>query len=135
MSDYELLSVFMAQVQALWEVFSTFVSVVFAFLVVSYLVASKLRRSLAAVAIALYTLVALWAAWALSRGAASVAAIAQEMKNHVRDGTSTLGWHPAANTPDVVGDAIPIGITLIALLAYLGSVFFFYVQRRTHRAE
>lgn len=130
MSDYELISVFITSVDALWVVFSTFVTVVFAFLVVSYLVASKLRRSLAAIVMALYTLVALWAAWAMSRGSASVTAIAAEMKLRVQDGTSSLDWHPAANTPDFLISAIPIVITLIALLTYVGSVFFFYIQRK-----
>jgi len=130
MSDYELISLLMASVDALWLVFSTFVSIVFAFLVVSYLVASKLRRSLAAIVIALYTLVALWAGWAMSRGSASVSAIVGEINLHVQGGTSSLGWHPAANTPDLVIRAIPIVITLIAFLSYVGSMFFFYIQRK-----
>ena len=130
MSDYELLSVFMYSVETLWTVFSTFISVVFAFLVVSYLAADKLQKSLAAIVMALYTLVVLWATWALSRTSASVSAAAGEMKARVQDGGSTLGWHPATHTPEFVIDAIPVVITLIAILSYIGSVFFFYVQRR-----
>ena len=130
MSDFELLSAFMAAVETLWLIFSTFVSVVFAFLVVSYLVASKLQKSLAATIISLYTLVALWSVWALSRGSASVTAIGGEMKARVQDGTSSLGWHPAVNTPDLIFAAIPMLISSIALLTYVGSIFFFYVQRK-----
>ena len=130
MSDYELLDVFMMAVETLWIIFSTYVSIVFAFLVVSFLVAGKLQRSLAVIVIALYTLVVAWAVWAMSRGSASVAAIAGQMKLHAQDGSSSLGWHPAANTPDFVIWAIPVVITLIAFLAYIGSLFFFYIQRQ-----
>ena len=130
MSDFELISTFMAAVETLWLIFSTFVSVVFAFLVVSYLVAGKLQKSLAATIIGLYSLVALWSVWALNRGSASVSAVGGQMKARVQDGTSTLGWHPAASTPDLVITAIPILITVIALLSYVGSIYFFYAQRK-----
>lgn len=131
MTDSELLSAFMVAVETLWLIFSTYVSIVFAFLVVSYLVANRLQRSLAAISVALYTLVALWSAWALSRSSMSVTAVAAEMKARAQDGTSSIDWHPAANTPDVLISAIPLLITLIAVLAYIGSVFFFYIQRKS----
>lgn len=130
MTDSELLSAFMAAVETLWLIFSTYVSIVFAFLVVSYLVANKLQTSLAAIVVALYTLVALWSSWALSRGSMSVTAVASQMKARAGDGTSAIGWHPAANTPDILMSAIPPLITLIAVLTYIGSIFFFYIQRK-----
>jgi hypothetical protein len=133
MTDYEFLSVFMASVETLWIVFSTFVSIVFAFLVVSYLVAARLDAPLAAIVMTLYTLVMLWATWALSRASASVTAIAGEIKASVQQGSTSLGWHPAANTPDLVAAAIPTVITSIAVLTYIGSIFFFYLQRRQLR--
>jgi len=131
MTDSELLSAFMAAVETLWLIFSTYVSIVFAFLVVSYLAASKLKKSLAAIVIALYTLVAFWSSWALNRGSNSVSAIAAELKARAQHGASSIDWHPAANTPDIVISTIPLLITFIAVLAYVGSVFFFYIQRKS----
>jgi len=130
MTDSELLSAFMAAVESLWLIFSTYVSIVFAFLVVSYLVANKLQKSLSAIVVALYTLVALWSTWALSRGSMSVTAVAGEMKARTQQGTFSIDWHPAANTPDILISAIPLLITSIAVLAYIGSIFFFYIQRK-----
>lgn len=130
MTDYEMLSILIEFASTIWTVFATYVSIVFAFLVVSYLVSSKLKPELISIVVALYTLVALWASWVLNRGSASLVALVAEMKRSIQDGTSSLGWHPAAATPDFLLAVIPVLVTLVALLAYIGSLVFFYYQRK-----
>lgn len=125
-----MLSVFMEIVNAIWTVFATYVSVVFAFLVVSYMVAGKLKPAIVSIIVALYTLVALWATWALNRGAASLTALVSEMKRNIAAGASSLSWHPATHTPDFLLTMIPVIVTFVVLLAYAGSLIFFCYQRR-----
>ena len=135
MTDFEMITVFMELVSTLWTVFATYVSIVFAFLVVSFMASGKLRSGLVSIVIFLYSLVSLWALWAMNRGSVSLVGAAREMKRQIQDGSSSLGWHPAANTPEFVLAIIPFVVTLVGLLAYGGSLLFFFYQRRAERAS
>jgi len=117
-------------INTLWTIFSIYVSIVFAFLVASYLVAGNLARTLASIIITLYTLVALWSLFGLNRTAATVVAIIFEIKRAVLETNSSLAWHPAVSTPNQIFSAYPAFITALALVAYVGSIFFFFQQRR-----
>jgi len=134
-SDYELLSMTQEFVNTTWAIFATYVSIVFAFLVASYLVARKLVSRIVWIVIASYSLVALWAVWGLNRTSASLAASIKEVKRLVQASDSSLGWWPPASMPDAVVSAIPVVITAIAVFAYLGSVVFFFHQRRLRDSE
>ena len=118
----------------MWGVFATYVSIIFAFLVASYIASSKLRPAIVSIVITLFTLVALWATWALNRGSVSAMAVVKEVKRGVQDGTSSLGWHPITGMPDSLLDIIPVIVTSVALLAYFGSLVFFFYQRK-HPAD
>jgi hypothetical protein len=129
-TDFEMVSVFTDLVSTLWTVFATYVSIIFAFLVVSYLASRTLQPVIVAIIVSLYTLVAAWAIWALNRSATLLVAVAGEMKRNVADGSSALDWHPAAQSPDFLIAVVPALVTIIALLAYFGSLFFFYYERK-----
>lgn len=130
MNDYEILSMTEEFVNTTWTIFATYVSIVFAFLVASYLVAAKLVARIVWIVIALYTLVALWAVWGLNRTSVSLVAAMAEIKRMVQESDSSLGWWPPASTPDLVLSLIPTVITAIAVFAYAGSVIFFFHQRK-----
>ena len=133
MTDYEMLMVFTESVNTLWFIFTAYVSVVFAFLVVAYLVSGKLDRPIVAIVITLYSLVALWAGWAINRASTSLVAAVSQMKQAIRNGESTLAWHPSTETPDLVIAIMPTIITSMTLLAFVGSLAFFFYHRRATR--
>jgi hypothetical protein len=130
-----MLSMTESFVNTTWTIFATYVSIVFAFLITSYLVADKLVARIVWVVIALYTLVSLWALWGLNRTSVSLAASMAEIKRMVQEADSSLGWWPPASTPDFAISAIPAVITAIAVLAYIGSVVFFFHQRTIRESE
>ncbi len=132
MTDYEMLSTVIEIVNALWAIFATYVSIVFAFLVASYLVADKLAPKIVSIVITLYTLVALWSVFGLNRISATASGMAFEIKRAVLEAGSSLGWHPIVGTPDQLFSAIPVFVTTVALVAYVGSIVFFFHQRKFH---
>jgi hypothetical protein len=134
MTDYEIVSVLNEFVSTTWAIFATYVSIVFAFLVASYLVASRLVPRIVAVVIILYTLVALWAVWGLNRTAANLVASIAEIKRRVQEDGSSLGWLPATSIPDVMLHAVPFLVTTVAVVAFVGSVVFFFHQRKWGKA-
>lgn len=133
MTDYEIVSVLNEFVSATWSIFATYVSIVFAFLVAGYLVSDRLVPRIVSIVIALYTLVAFWAVWGLNRTAANLVASITEIKRRILEDGSSLGWLPAASIPDLMLDAIPLLITILAVVAFAGSVVFFFHQRKSGR--
>lgn len=130
MSDHELLNTFIAFTNTLWMIFATYVSIVFAFIVAAYLVAGRLTSILVSLVVTLYSLVSIWSVWAIGQNANAVAATAREMKRLVAASQSTLGWVPQVSIPDYMIPILPKMITGIAFVAYIGSIVFFYYQRK-----
>ena len=133
MTDYELLSVFQEFINITWTIFATYVSIVFAFIVASYLVSSRLTPRVAALVITLYTLVAFWSVWGIRQNATGIAATVGEIKRGVLEGNSSLGWVPIVETSDAMLLMTPFLITLVSSVAYVGSIIFFFYQRRVER--
>ena len=131
MSDYELLSAFIEFINTTWLIFTTYVSIVFAFLVAGFLVSSRLSSKMTLLVTTIYTLVAVWSIFALNRNVAAIAAAQNEIKRAIQDSGSSLGWLPAASIPDFANSAVTFLVTTIAIFAYVGSVFFFFYQRKS----
>ena len=131
MTDYELVSVLIEFINTTWAIFATYVSIVFAFLVAGYFVANKLAPKMILVVVTLYTLVALWSVFALNRNVVAIGAAAEEIRRAVQEGNSTLSWVPAATTPEFLAPVVPFMVTGLAIVAYVGSIFFFFYQRKS----
>ena len=130
MTDHELITIFIEFVNTTWTIFGTYVSIVFAFIVASHLAASRLTSKVASLVITLYTLVAAWSVWGISMNATSISATVGEMKRRLLDESSSLGWLPILGMPDYMLPVIPILITCLAAVVYIGSIVFFFHQRR-----
>ena len=130
MTDHELITIFIEFVNTTWTIFGTFVSIVFAFIVASYLAASRLTSKVVSLVITLYTLVAAWSVWGISMNANSISATVGEMKRRLLEDSSSLGWLPILGLPDYMLPVIPILITCLASVVYIGSIVFFFYQRR-----
>ncbi len=131
MTDFELLSVFIEFINTTWTIFATYVSIVFAFLVAGYLVANALSAKIVSLVVTLYSLVAFWSVWALNRNVTAISATSRKMKEGILSGESSLDWFPMALAPEYLYVALPVLVTLIAVVAYAGSIFFFFYQRKS----
>jgi uncharacterized membrane protein YhaH (DUF805 family) len=133
MTDYELLTIFIEFVNTTWIIFATYVSIVFAFIVASHLVASQLTSREVSLVITLYTLVSIWSVWGISMNAISIAATSGEMKRRLLEDSSSLGWLHLLAMPDFMRSIMPFLITLLVVVVYVGSIVFFFCQRRAER--
>jgi hypothetical protein len=130
MSDFEMVMLFNETFDFLIASFTTFLSIVFAFLIASTLLATRLSRKLAGIAVALFSGAALFFVVLCYNVAANLGNIAEVIKSSVADGTADLGWIEFVATDAPVG----LGLRLLAglmLLAYAASIFFFLAQRHT----
>jgi hypothetical protein len=130
MTDYELVSTLNETLSILWLIFSTYVSIVFAFLVASYLVANKLMPKIVPLLLFIYSLVAFWAISGLYRTGLGVIGIVGEIKRGVLESTSSLSWHSSMSMSDSLLDYMPVIVTSIPTLAFIGSILFFFHQRK-----
>ena len=130
MTDYELLSVFIAFTNTVWLIFAAYVSIVFAFIIAAYLVANRLSPQVVRLVISLYSAVSIWSIWAIRQNAVAISATVREMKRVVAESGSSLSWVPQLGIPESMIPIIPWLITLVAAVAYVGSIFFFFYQRR-----
>lgn len=135
MTDYELLNTFIEFINTTWLIFTTYVTIVFAFLVAGFLVSRKLSPAMVSLVITLYTLVATWSIFALNRNVAAIAAAQSEMKRLVEESGSSLSWVPVTSTPEFITSLVPILVTGIAVVAYIGSIVFFFYQRNGGEGE
>ena len=130
MTDYELLTILIEFINIVWTIFATYVSIVFAFIVASHLVAKKLTSRVVSLVITLYTLVALWSVWGISMNSFAISATTGELKRRFVEGDSSLGWLPILEMPDSMRSTVPFLITLLVFVVYVGSIIFFFYQRR-----
>lgn len=130
MTDFELVTIFVEFVNTAWIIFGTFVSIVFAFIVASHLAARQLSSRLVSLVITLYTLVAFWSIWGISMQVSSISAVAGEMRRRLNEGNSSLEWLPVLGMSDSMSTLVPYLITLLVVVVYLGSLVFFFYQRR-----
>ncbi len=128
MTDYEMMSLFQEITNTTWTVFATYVSIVFAFLVAGYLVSNRLAPRIVSVVVTLYSLVALLSVISLNRASSNGMALAAEIKRAVQENDSSLSW--VQISPDAVLSTLPVLITTVAIVAYAGSLIFFFHQRK-----
>ena len=133
MTDYELLTVTIEFINIVWAIFATYVSIVFAFIVASHLVAKKLTPRVVSLVITLYTLVAVWAVWGISMNAFAISATSGELKRRLVEDGSSLGWLPLLEMSDSVRSTVPFLITLLVVVVYVGSIIFFFYQRQVEQ--
>ena len=129
MTDYELVSAMTGSLNLVWTIFATYVSIVFAFLVASYLIARKLAVGMVWLVLTLYSVVSLWAMFGLNRTTSTIIGLASEIKRVALEPGSTLGWHTAASTPEIVLSIVVAVNGSVGIIAYIGSIVFFFHRR------
>lgn len=133
MSDYEKLDSFASVFNGVQLLFTSYVSILFAFLVASWLIAHKLNTVLAVLCLGLFTLVSLYFVSLTYFVSQNLIALIELIQAEVATGQSTLGWVGFTRTdepPPLIGVLI-----LTEILAYAGTLVFFFYQRKTGKVN
>ena len=130
MTDYELVSVFQENLNLIFTILMSYVSIVSAFLVVGYLVAAKLKPSMVGIITGLFTLISFTMIFVMNRVAQTFVAVGNEMRKVTNDGASSLGWHNITHEAEFLSGGIMFAFTSILILTYFGALIFFFHQRR-----
>lgn len=129
MTDFEMLSEFNEYWDTVFMIFSVYVTVTFAFLVASYMVADKLKSGMVWVVIGLYTISSVWLNIGMNRFAAMAGLVGAEIKRSVINGQSSLNWTTLMHEPDYVLSLASYLIMVFPIFIYIGALIFFFYQR------
>ena len=126
MTEYELVDTFYTIAELSDQLIVSFVTLLFAFLVASYLVSSRLDNRMATVVIALYSFMALRYVLVYYNVSDDLVTLADTI-NHLRQCSgSNLGWFEIGGG---MSNMI-VGTTLAMFLSFLASIYFFFYTRR-----
>lgn len=136
MSDYELVTLFAEYNANLQTSLMNYVAVLFAFLIVAYLAASRLEARMVFVVVALFTLVALPQVLNVMGFGYDTAAIAGQIAARAAEDPSGLGWHGTSQPWGPISVSVTRYSTAVVLIvSYLGALIFFFHQRQVGRAQ
>ena len=125
MTEYELVDTFYSIGAFSDQLMASFIALLFAFLVASYLVSAKLDRLMTVVVIALYSFMALRYTLLYYNVTGDLATLAETLMQFRSSGGSSLDWL------DVQGGIrwVNAGTTVAMLLSYAASIIFFFYTR------
>ena len=135
MSDYEMADMFNDYMTLIFTVFMGHTSMVFAFLVASYLAAQKLKPSMVWIVVFLFTIGSLVTTVAQNRFGGAFIAMGGEMRKAVVEGQSTLGWHSITYEPEILIHGLMFALSVLMIVSYIAGLIFFFHQRHVGRAQ
>lgn len=135
MTDYELAELFTQNFALIQDQFINYATVLFAFLVSGYLIASKLSAAMTTIIVAIFTGFAFDSISIIWFICNDVVSLQEIMHERVSAGSTELAFHAAArpefNTNNLT--AFTLIRVLTAIGAYIGALVFFFHQRRSGR--
>jgi len=133
MPEYEALSLFLQYVGQSLQVMVAYVSIVSAFLVMSYFAAGRLSSSLVAIVLALFTFVSLLLMMQMYLLRHDTVLLYQFLLEQKARGDMNLAWFGTnpAWTPRLLGYLYQ----LVGVGGYLGTLGFFFFQRSHSRPD
>jgi hypothetical protein len=135
MTEYEMASLHAELTSLLGITFTGFFTVLSAFLVASYLVAHKLTRTMAVIALGMFVFFCVGATMINYRTMLSLGGLTLEMLKIAQAG-SGLTWHSAADISEwAPGILRGLGVALYSIATIVGIYFFFHCRRVNRKAE
>ena len=134
MSDYELIDLLFSDVIGIQTTVMNFVTVLSAFLVVGYLVADKLDKTIVIIIVALFTLVTFYQTLATIGLGHDFEGLIGVLGERADRDPSALGWQSA--TMSIREFGLPImrfTPTFVVVFGYIGGLIFFFRQRHLGR--
>ena len=135
MTEFELVSLFDESSALLGAQVDTYLTILFAFVVVAYLAADKLTKIMVYVAVSLFTEATFLVAFAMYRTSRDLVNLAGEIRVAGQGAESALAFHALASEPGVVMAAVPWMFMVLLAAAYGAVLFlFFHVRARGQAA-
>lgn len=131
MSDYEMATLFIQIAEASQAGFANFMAIITGMLAISWFVAHKLPRGLAAILVLIFTLAAVGFGNELFSLNSDLARLGSALQERGAAGAPDLMWlGPArAGTANPIG-FIPVVVLTMMVLAYAGTIWFFLHARK-----
>ena len=135
MSDFELVYLFKEHVEWLQSSTINFITALSAFLVASYLIADKLKLSMACIILTLFTLYSIELADTAFRIQAEINSLLTEIAVRSNESESSIGWHGARfmDGESPIQQFRQFLNPLLLILGYIGGLIFFFHQRHVGR--
>ncbi len=131
MSEYEIASLFYQIVETAHAALANYLTVVFAVLISSFLVATKVDRSTWIALLGVYSLFSIGMINEIVSLYSDMVRLGWEMVEFSERTGTALTWHGMASaTEDGPAWIIPIAVGVMCTLAFLGSLFFFFRLRK-----
>ena len=130
MTEFELLTLYDEAGALLGAQVDTYLTILFAFVVVAYLVADKLTKTMMYVAIGLFTEATFLVVFAMFRTCRDIVNLAGEIRALGQDVGSPLSFHALATEPVFVMASVPWMFMGLIFVAY-GAVMFLFVHVRS----
>jgi cellobiose-specific phosphotransferase system component IIC len=125
MTEYELVDTFYTIAGLSDQLIVSFITLLFAFLIASYLASSRLDRRMVVVIIALYSFMALRYVLVFYNVSGDLVTLAETINESRLQAGSSLSWLEIGG-----GMSMTLRGTIAAMfLAYLGSIYFFFYTR------
>ena len=128
MHEYEAVSVFLEYVNTSIELMLAYVSILSAFLVMSYFAAQKLRSWLAVIVLVLFTLVCLLFILQINLVRNDMGQMYQFLQTQKEAGAMEFGWFGTNPLWAVI--LLTYLNHIVTFGGYLGSIAFFFYQRK-----
>jgi len=125
MTEYELVDTFYTIAGLSDQLIVSFVTLLFAFLIASYLVSSKLDRRMVVVVIALYSFMALRYVLIFYNVSGDLVTLADTINEQRLLSSSSMGWLQIGGGISMV----LIGTTAAMFLSFAASIYFFFHTR------
>ena len=131
MSDFEIAELFAENFSLMQDQIINYATVLSAFLLAGYLVASKLQLVMAAIVIVIFSAFAIDSIMVIWFVGNDVVELQLLMRERVANGSSELAFHAAARGDFSVNlYLITLVRVLTGIVAYIGAIWFFLYQRR-----
>ena len=131
MSEAEVITAFQGYLAQIYTVIFGYVSLLSGFLVMSYLVAHKLTNSMVGIIFALFTAVCVVLIINLQFLRTDFSSLQAYILEQMASGSLDLPWY--GNNPAWAGDILTALLLIATVGGYVGSLAFFFVQRRSRR--
>ncbi len=134
MTDYEIASLFAEYASILEQTFINYISVMFAFLVASYLVAHRLSNAMIGVVLVLYSAFALNQIAMMFAVSSDLRGLELLMVERISQGAEELRFHSGARNP-LLGLLLGVSGFFAMVGGFVGSLWFFFLQRVATRND
>ena len=131
MTDYELGSLFVEYLAVLQDQYINYATVLFAFLLVGYFAAHKLKPLMVVLVLALFTAFAVDSMIAILLVNSDLSELTNLMRERIGEGSTALTYHAGARGDLDMQMTFFRPLRVFVLVGgYIGAVFFFFYQRK-----